>query len=69
MVSSIYLHIIFSDVSHVEGPPWQDLDGLDWSGGQQVSSGFAEEAKPAAGPGLVHEVYVLVAADAEQAET
>ena len=60
-----HLHIFFSNVSHVQRPPWQDLDRLYRSGRQQVSSRFTEEAKPAAGTGLVHEVDVLIAADAE----
>ena len=38
-------------------------------GRQQVSRGFPEEAESAAGPGLVHEVDVLVAANAEQTKT
>ena len=66
---NFHLHVVFGDVTDVEGPPRQDLDGLDRLGRQQVSGGFLEEAEPAARPSLVHEVDVLVAADAEQAKT
>ena len=64
-----HLHVVLGDVSDVESPPRQDLDGLHRLGRQKIPRGFPEEAESAARARLIHEVDVLVAADAEQAKT
>ena len=63
-----HLHVVLGDVSDVESPPRQDLDGLYWLGRQKIPGGFPEKAESAARTSLIHEVDVLVAADAEQAK-
>ena len=63
-----YLHVFLSDVSHLEQPPGLDGHALHGQHGQEVAAALAEEAELARGAGLVHQVDVLVAPDAEQTE-
>ena len=64
-----HFHFFLRDVADLNDPPGQDGDGLHRLGGEQVLAALAEESELLGGPRLVHEVDVLVPADAEQAET
>ena len=68
MEISIYFDVFFCDVTNLDDPPRQDGDVLDGLGRKEVSAAFPEKSEFPAGPGRVHEIDVLIAADPKQAE-